>query len=135
MPLFLRNRDLVAQTDIDGELRGDFEVILCVPGVVGPVERGIVRVAETAAACRAQKERGEIIARVGDIRVAGAGGTETDVAPGVVVAEPAINAGKVFHAELDAVPALDPGHLLFTLVVRERESVKTVLPQVAPPAP
>src|SRR4030095_3476780 len=113
MALFLWNRDLIAEAEFDGEFRRDFEIVLRVPGIVGPMEGRIVRVAETAAARRTQKEGGEIVTRVGDIRVAGAGGTETDIAPGVVIADPAIDAGEVFHAELDAVPAFDPGHLLF----------------------
>src|SRR5262245_32773651 len=111
MTLFLGNRDLVAQSDVECELLAHFEIVLHIPGVVRPVECGVVGVAEAAPTCDAEQKGRPVGAAVGDIRIPRPGGAETDRAIGAIIVEPAIDPLQIFHAELEIVLALEPCHL------------------------
>src|SRR6266581_9297057 len=111
MALFFGDRYLIAQADVQGKLLVDFEIILRVPGVVRPVERGVVRVAETASTGNTKQEGSPVGAAVGNVRIPCPCAAEADSSVRAVVVQAAIDALQIVHPELHAVSPLDPRNL------------------------
>ena len=90
--LHFRNRQLVAQAEIQGEFASHFEIVLRIPGKIGPLKSSVVGITEAAAAGYAKQERSKITSRIRQIRITRTGPAEADRAPSIVIGNAAVNA-------------------------------------------
>ena len=103
---------VVAQSDVERQLVVDLDVVLVIPREVAEDEVDIRAETEVGAVGQSQQEGRVVDAGVGYGRVGGGGVAGSNYAHATVAVDAAVIDPHEFEAELHAVPALQPRHLV-----------------------
>src|SRR5207302_6380600 len=111
--LLLRNVKVITQSDIQGQLFRDLEIVENVPGVIRPLVSDIRAVVEIADAGETQEKRGVAgaVSRA-DSRILSRSLREADLTGAADAIFAPVDAPEIVEAPLDAVLAPEPRHLL-----------------------